>query len=263
MVNKELKKALLSKLHVSRQAIDQRIEKIQIPMTTEDAWCVIAQQEGIPLKKYLDKEEVERIRQVYTQYMGQHQGKNTPESLPIASRSKRNSENRTVFISAEFKESDPLLPAKILSEAKEMAAVFPLLYVLENSIREFIIRIAKAKIGLDWWDRIASKTLKTTVGGRMVDEKRNSWHQRRGATPVHYLDLNELSGLLHHIEPHTIPDILPTLRWIQELIDEVYKSRCVLCHMNPLEKTSIDSVRLRFTQWQRQMKEKVSLIPEA
>ena len=113
------------------------------------------------------------------------------------------------------------------------------------------------RYGNNWWDSKAGK-LKDKVNERMSDEKRNSWHQRRGARPIDYLDLAQLPALVRQIQK----DIIPSIEWFTQFLDEVYKSRCVVCHMNPLDDTNIQGVKLRFTQWQRQVRGKKDLIPE-
>jgi hypothetical protein len=74
-----------------------------------------------------------------------------------------------------------------LAEATAMARVFPLLYVLENSIRELIKRVMSAKFGEDWWNTELNKgklkNVHQKAETRMLSEKKSSWHQKRGAHP--------------------------------------------------------------------------------
>jgi predicted restriction endonuclease len=141
-----------------------------------------------------------------------------------------------------------------------MAVVYPVLYLLENSIREVIDRVMISRYGDNWWDSEAPKGLRDTVSGRMADEKKNCWHQRRGDRPIDYLDLNQLTTLMRKVEKLVVPDIIPSLEWFTQLVDEVYKSRCVVCHMNPLDKDNVQAVSLRFTHWQKQINAKKHLI---
>ena len=59
---------------------------------------------------------------------------------------------REIKFPSEFKMKNPLLSAAKIQEAREMAAVFPLLSVIENSMRELIKRVMHAKYGEKWWD---------------------------------------------------------------------------------------------------------------
>ena len=261
MTDKALKAALLEKLSISKQALSQRVIRLQkkIPITTEEAVYLIAHEEGIKISRYLDKVDVERIRHISTQYKSQYMEKSPIVQVKSVSKKKVTKSSKVVFIAKDFKESDPILPDRVLSEAKEMASIYPLLYVLENSIRQFIVIMMEKYIGSDWWSHVSIKISKN-FEERMSDEKKNSWHQKRGTSPIYYLDLNELPSLLHKLAPNICPSILPSLEWINSLIDEVYKSRCVLCHMNPLDKDSISSIKLRYSQWRKQLSAKIDQI---
>jgi hypothetical protein len=255
MTNKNLKKDLLKKLNITHQALSLRVKKLQkeIPMTTEDATYIIAHNEGLVLSKYLDNNIINQIRQIMPQ-----------KSQVIISRNSKRKINEqkviSVIITGSFKGTDPLLESIKLNEAKEMAAIYPLLYVLENSIRQFICQLMEKNYGSDWWDKEVSKKLKNTVSDRMKKEVTNSWHQKRGGEPIDYLDMKELPNIINRMGNKIAPKIIPSHEWFNQLIEEVYVSRCVLCHMNPLNKDSIDSVKLRFKQWQKQIKAKIDKI---
>lgn len=261
MTNRLLRKALLEKLNVTQPALSYRVKRLkkQCPMTTEDATYVIAQQEGIILDKYLDKETIDRVRSLQNT-LAQTTTLPSKSKAIEGSKARMRGEQRIIIIGKEFKSTDPILQHKKISEAKQMAAIYPLLYILENSIREVIDHLMTKHCGSDWWDSKAPKGLKDTVNKRMSDENKNLWHQRRGARPIDYLDLNQLPTLLRNMQGDIIPDIVPSIEWFTQFIDEVYKSRCVVCHMNPLDNTNIQAVKLKFTQWQRQIAEKKDLI---
>lgn len=258
MTNKELRKALLKKLGVTPQALSQRVQKLKEnhPITTTDATYIIAQREGIILDRYLDKDTIGHVRGLLQQISPATQarvstGRKTREEREVS---------RTIVFPKEFKVTDPILPQKKILEAKEMTAVYPLLYIMENSIRELIDTIMTSRHGKDWWDSEAPKGLRKTVADRTLDEKKHSWHQRRGDRPLDYLDLDQLKALMRKIEKEVVPDIIPSIEWFMQLVDEVYKSRCVVCHMNPLDKDNIQAVKLRLRQWQKQIRAKRNLI---
>lgn len=259
MAYKELRKALLNKLGITPQALSQQAQKIKahVPMTTEQAVCIIAQRNGIKLDKYLDEEMIHLIRdllqqvtppsQITTKKVERKTGKQAPRQYVIR-------------IGKQFEFTDPLLPRSKLSEANEMSDIFPYLYVLENSIREFIDKIMTDEYGANWWDSQAPSELRKEVIKRMGDDKRDSWHQRRGARPIDYLDLKDLPRLLNKLEKIVVPDIISDLDWFRQLVKQVYKSRCVVCHMNPLDKDNVDAVLVWFNQWQKQINAKKALI---
>ncbi len=242
------------KLRCTPQALSQRVKRLKNdhPMISDDAVYVIAHQQGIPLDKYLSPEQVNHIRTVLSQV-------HRPTPMQTLSKSKGTQSTRTgkiLIISGEFKESDPVLSAEKLREAREMATIYPLLYVLENSIREVIASFMESKYGPNWWDTKAPKGLKDQAAERMADDTKHSWHQRRGARPIDYLDLKQLSPLMRRIAPDVVPNIIPNIEWFEQFVEEVYRSRCVICHMNPLDKDNISAVKVRFRQWQKQVKGK-------
>jgi len=263
MVNRELKKALLEKLGISVQALSQRAQKMKRlnAMTTEEAHYVIAQQNEIILDKYLDSKTIERVGELMQRLQPSPQSGGN-EKRQISSTKTRSEKLRIIVIPKEFEIEDPILSKTKALQAKEMAAFYPLLYVLENSIRELIDKVMISIEGENWWVLKAPSGLKKTVEKRMADEIKNSWHQRRGSQPIDYLDLNQLPALVRQISAHIIPDLIPSIEWFNQFIEEVYKSRCVICHMNPLDKNNIVALKVRFKQWQKQIKAKFALIPE-
>jgi hypothetical protein len=264
MTNRRLRKALLEKLKITPQALSQRVQvlKRQYAITTEDATYIIAQREGIILDRYLDRDTINHIRGIIQQIT--HINQDTTTIAKLARKGKKEAEKRqvTIVFPKEFTVTDPILKQSKLLEARDMASIYPLLYVLENSIRELIDLFMTSRYGTNWWNLKAGK-LKDRVGERMSDEKKNSWHQKRGARPIDYLDFAQLPTLVRKIQEDIVPDIIPSIEWFTQFVDEVYKSRCVVCHMNPLDGTNIAAVKLRFTQWQKQVKGTKNLIPEA
>lgn len=255
MVNKNLRKVLLKKLKCSPQALSQRVKRLKKdhPMISDDATYVIAHQQGIQLDKYLLPDQVDHIRSILSQVQRPIHLKEHPKSKIT----KYSRTSKALIISGDFKEKDHVLSENKLHEAKEMAKIYPLLYVLENSIREVIESFMQTKYGDNWWHTKAPRGLQDKVTQRMKDDIKNSWHQRRGSRPIDYLDLNNLPSLMRHIASDVIPDIIPSNEWFDQFIDEVYRSRCVICHMNPLDKDNISAVMVRFRQWQKQVKGKL------
>jgi hypothetical protein len=259
MTDKKLKNALLQRLDITPQALSQRCQRLKtrFPMTTEDAVYVIAQRSGIILDKYLDKETVSHVRVLLQQVTPASQ---EPIKRPIRKGVEASREQRVIKIGKDFKFTDPILSRRKILEARDMAGVYPFIYVLENSIRELIDTIMISRYGKNWWDSQAPSPLRKDVSDRMNSDKKHSWHQRRGARPIDYLDLKSLPRLVAKIDKSVVPHIIPSLEWFRQFVDEVYKSRCVVCHMNPLDANNIKALEVRFNQWQRLVTEKKDLI---
>lgn len=262
MTNRKLKNALLKSLGCTPQALSQRVnkKKKRLPMSTEDATYVIAHENGIDLSHFLDAEKISEIRSMLTSADGSgHQ--------VIATRIKKSprSSGRDIKIPSEFKLIDPLLPAAKLEEAKEMASLFPLLYVFENSVREVIRRVLARKFGADCWNtKLTSgrlKTIKTNAEARMNDEDtRNSWHQRRGDHPLDYVDLKDLEVFFTGFDGLICKTLGIKPEWMVQFLAELNPSRCTVCHMNPLTRTNAKDVRLKAERWREMIQRRLSAI---
>ena len=259
MSYKALRKTLLQELNISEQALYQRANKIrnQLPMTPKEAICVISHHQRIPINRYLDSETVEKVR-ILVQQLGTLTqpvpAKATPQKQAEEPKSPRNA----IAIPREFENFAAILSTRKIQEAVAMAPTYILLYALENSIREVIDQTMTSKHGRDWWDSFATSSLLRKVEGHMSDDQKDRWHQRRGSRPIDYLDMKDLKSLMRAIQEEFIPDIIPDLEWFIHLIDEVYKSRCVVCHMNPLSQVNISAVKLRCIHWQQQVRDSSS-----
>jgi len=136
-----------------------------------------------------------------------------------------------------------------------MAAIYPLLYVLENSMRELIKRVMYARYGTDWWNtQLASGKLKNVqqkAADRMKTETQRKWHQRRGAHPIDYVDFGDLGQIITGRQADFIPAIVEDVPWITHLMRELEPSRNVVCHMNPLDSGNITDLKSWFRKWER------------
>jgi hypothetical protein len=223
---------------------------------TEDGIYLLAARSGINLNKYLPKEKVEDIRNLLFQL-------NQPSKPVVLESHPKKSVNKVVQLSVgkTFEVTDPLLPHKVLTEAKEMAeVVYPLLYVFENSVREIIIRIMQSAHGPQWWDTKVSKDIQQEVQKRKVKEDQNPWHGKRGVHPIHYTDLEHLGRIVQN-NWTDFKSILPTIQWLTQRVDEIGHSRNPVAHMNPLSKDDIQRIKVYFRDWEKQIRSKRTIIP--
>lgn len=254
---------LASKLGVKQRRIYQLAKELadRASITTAEAIWVLASQNRINLTKYLPPEVVDRVRGLLPQIPAPPR---VAETSTIAAKQRATSlvspSSKEFVVSREFRGSDPILPRQTLHQAREMAAIYPLLYVLENSMREFLRRVIDARLSVVWWTTSAPTTIRNKILSRMADDKKHAWHQRRGNHPIDYLDLIELPLIVHANEA-LFEDLIPSSRWFEQFVEELYKSRCVVCHMNPLEKDNIQDIKIRLRRWQRHVKENKDKLP--
>ena len=261
--HQKIKSLLLEKLNVTPQALSGRISTLRKTkaITTEQGIYLIAMRENIRIDRILDEHNLDKINALYEQI---YHPKQVAHSKVSTKKKETKSTTSNVIIKYDKKtiESEPLFSKSKSSEIKKMAEVFTLLYVLENSIRKFLVLALEQIYGENWWGVVEKKGgLKKKVEDRKKNEDRNPWHQKRSQSNIDYLDFIELTTLVNRIDEKLVENnIMPRRNWLNNLIEEVYESRCVLCHMNPLDSDNIQLVNANFNKWTKQIKAKQSLI---
>jgi hypothetical protein len=264
--NRALRAELLRKMDWKKQTLSARVQKKkeQTPMSTEDATYLIAHENNIKIDRYLTDEQIARVRSLQ---MG-NTGNTHNQPQPRASIPRKGGGPKEIRFPNEFKATNPLLSVAKLNEAREMAALYPLLYVLENSIRELIKRVMQAKFGTDWWDiQLNAGKLKgvhqTAANHMRTETEKNSWHQRRGAHPIDYVYLDDLGAIIQAKQEEFIPNIIPDRDWFVQFMKTLEPSRNVVCHMNPLDRDNISDVKLHCRRWEKVLKNAADKIPAA
>ena len=268
--NVDVKNALLKKLDIQEAGLYKRAGAMRkkLPMTAEDSVHLIAFQEGIKIDKYLTAEQVQSVRHLHTQFVQANGTVPAPAAPPSKRRVLTSSTgDREIRFPNEFKVRNPLLPSEKLNEAKAMAAIYPVLYVVENSMREVIKRIMAKQCGEEWWNTEMTtsklKNVHDTVAGRMTTEKKNSWHQKRGAHPIDYTDIGDLETIILAKHQHFIPDIIGDKDWFIQFMKELKPSRNVVCHMNPLDNHNRADIKLKAQRWEKLVAAAKDKIPKA
>jgi hypothetical protein len=249
MSYQELKRVLIDKLSVTRQAVEARAKRTKKkygPMSTEEAIGLIGHHEGLDVSKYLDSSQVEQVRQLAHQQAILESPKARTRAKAIVKKVVN------VTIGGKFKLSDPLLPQRVLEDAKAMANVYAELYVFENSVREVIKRALSRTHGDNWWDACIAPKIRQFAQSRINDDERNAWHGRRGDHPIHYVDISDLISIIQ-AQWSDFDDLFPSQSWVIERIKEIERSRNVVDHHNPLQKADQDRIEGFFADWCRQI----------
>lgn len=267
--NQQLKQALLQKLDITASGLSRRIMKEQkaLSMTTELATYLIAQENGIVIGKYLSDAEVAEVRNLQVQKAGVNNSKASPAPARQAAAKKMTVTRRAISAPSGISINDPILPQKKLAEAAAMIKVYPVLYGLENSIRELIKRVMSDKFGKDWWDTQLTTSklrgVRDTANDRMTKEKtKHSWHQRRGSHPIDYVQFDDLEKILRAKKPLFHPHIIPDWEWLLHLFREILPSRHVVCHMNPLDSDNTRDVESWYKKWVKVIGNSIDNIPD-
>jgi hypothetical protein len=233
--------------------INKKRKEYNMLISQEDAAYIIAAEREIDLFDYLEPDAVERIRHI----MAQHTSSKSKAPVPTTGQA-----TREVSSTKKKTRQDKLaldvdsilvqnLPSNIVKEAKEMANVYPLFYILENSIRVFILDILKKSFGKDWWEKSQiSSGIRKNVTKRMADDERAKWHGRRKAHPIFYVNTGDLSRIIETNWEYFKDTGISNPQWVNTYITEIIeRSRNIVMHCNPLPKRDITRLRVIFEDW--------------
>ena len=151
-------------------------------------------------------------------------------------------------------ESELFLPVQetIRNGSLQMQRAYRILFVLENVVRDLLVKRFEEKEGADWFEVMVSSQMKLKVTQRKEQESRNQWHTGRNAGAVFYLDFGDLSKL---ITTHwsLFEDLLPSQAWVQSRLEEAERSRNVIAHTNVLSAEEVGRLELYLRDWIRQV----------
>jgi Swt1-like HEPN len=263
-VNQQLREDLLKTMGgVTRRRLDQvasaRAQELLI--THEQAVNVVAYEYGLKLSKYLTEEEQAAMRTIISQRPA------SPASpAPVSNGAPRKVAPKRVVVTIAGINVDKLdLPGLSHAHAREaraMASVYAALYLFENSLRDVIERVLKAKYGKDWWTTAVPGGVQETARKHKADEKKDPWHGRRGSREIDYVFLNELWAIVKHRWSDFKPLFPQGQAWLQSLIEnDMNVSRRVVAHMNPLAKDDLSNVEAAFRKWTKHLEGVTDLLP--
>lgn len=149
------------------------------------------------------------------------------------------------------------MPLEILDDAhvvaaRKMAWVYVAVAAFENGVRAFIEERLLEKVGADWWGSAVSAQIKTDADRRKKDEEQIRWHGSRGASPLAYVQLEELAVIIQNNHAH-FKDLLPTVEWAREIFRTVARSRNVIMHSGQLTLADVERVAMNIRDWIRQV----------
>jgi len=282
-ISQALLDAIQNKLSITRDGLNKKIQATKKKYnldSDEVAVCLICYEDKVRISpenpKYFDTKKGYAVPQWAIEQAYRIQTSigvaTTPSTRQTLSKPSTPGEKLPPIVKVP---SDPILPEEKIKQAEKMASeVYPLFFVLENSIRELIIRVMEnAYPGKDWWNEpgvipdSGDTRVKSDVERLMKDEEEKPWPGRRakGTPPIYYTYLWHLREIINH-EPnwkHFKP-ILKKPKFIDVTIDEISTCRNNIMHCNPLRPSDIDVVKHRLKQWHRQLQDAINskVMPE-
>jgi len=259
---RELLASLREKLGgVTPSAIQQRRARLQrlVPMPTDIATYIVAHREGIRINKYLDGETLANVARWEEQLALKEAGSSNHVSSIRATKTPR---KRTAVV-REAKMGDIAVPSgslsqKHIADAGRMARVYPVLYVFENSVREFVDGHLIKTYGSDWWheDKIVSREVRRTVEIARNAEAINRAHTSRRARPIYYTTLGDLVNIVGSEKGAKVfkKPMFPRSTWFPELVHSAEVSRNIVAHMNPIQARDVRRLEDSLRDWLHQTK---------
>jgi hypothetical protein len=262
---KELREHLKERLEVGDRQLRRLIaaKAAELPSTNDQALFVLAHENGMRLSNYLTSEQIAEVRNLV-------QGRPVPAPAVASKNGTRSTRkaasprNVAMTIGTEKYGAVPGLKASHATEAKAMAErVYPFLYVFENSLRDLIELVLKAKYGDDWWTAAVPPKVREAADELKVQETKDTFHGKRGRRDIDYLLLTQLWKIVNHKWKDFEPLFPPGKHWVQSVIEnDMNVSRRPIAHMNPLEDDDIKNVENTFRKWVRNLQKVADKLPQ-
>ncbi len=126
------------------------------------------------------------------------------------------------------------VPETLRSASLYMQRQYRLLYVLENTVRDFVSSRFTELDGDNWFEGRATPAMKKKLESRKVDEEKNQWHTGRNKEPLFYLDFGDLNLLIKNHWP-VFSDFFDSQTWIASRLEDAERTRNVIGHTNVLD----------------------------
>jgi hypothetical protein len=148
----------------------------------------------------------------------------------------------------------PFLTGNEISNAYRMSQVYIVLHCYENSVRRLVEAVLSEELGVNWWDKAASTTMKNLVEGRKKKEEERRWLSPRGGTsPIYYLVWGDLEKLIRKYE-HLFLPYIAELRFVESRFGDLEGLRNIVAHHGVLPSDDdFERVKLSFRDWCRQV----------
>lgn len=175
----------------------------------------------------------------------------TEEALDAAGRRTRRD---SAILEAEVARavSMDILDNAAVAEARAMATVYTAIAAFENSVRKLIKTVLLEQKGEDWWNLSVSEKIRGRAEQKRLDEEKVRWHSPRGADPIYYSLMGDLSSIIRQnwqeFEPY-----MPSAEWAASILDVIERSRNVIMHSGTLDRRDVERVGIYIRDWVKQV----------
>jgi len=251
-ITKQLMQDLIAKTRLKRPTIYAKIEEIA---SADGNSCNIlvyaleyAHRSGLNPRKYADQETLNDYRE-YRRSLPSRPGVITKTVLVPEKRV-------TVVHFADPDVPGIILPPEKVNEAKRMGEIYPYIYVLENSVREFIRTTLEKKHGKDWWSSCASKEAACKATERQNKQGEARYYGTKAPHPIYLVDLDDLRNIMirnwKDFEP-ILPKLPNTQAWVVNILQMIEETRNIIAHNNPISKDDELKLKVHFKDWAKRI----------
>lgn len=220
----------------------------------------LAVEHDLSIRKYFSQDTIDRIKSLKEKLHDSNNRNNTKKTFNKSTNTK--SYELSIKLDKVIKGikgiKDPLLSNTVIMDAKKMSEIYPLLYVFENSIRNFIILVMEKEFSKDWWnDEIIThssfQTVSRDVASRKKEEKGKRYHGKRNAHEIYYTDVPDLLKIINQYFPIMKKYINERKSWIETMVNSINLSRRIVSHNNPLAKEDYERIKIYYKDWCKQL----------
>jgi hypothetical protein len=144
-----------------------------------------------------------------------------------------------------------LMDEAVVSRAREMAVIYTAIAAFENVAREFIEKRLLEEVGDSWWQCMPEKR-RVKAESRRDEENRVRWHAKRGDSPLHYAELEDLASIIVTNHAH-FEAIIEDVEWVKNIFKTVERSRNIIMHSGYLEAEDVERLGMVLRDWLAQV----------
>ncbi|MCV0400166.1 MAG: hypothetical protein K5785_09275 [Nitrosarchaeum sp.] len=228
VLNKILNHTIIKNKKIKKQSIRDGASKIKKDnhgiTSSAAAYEWARKNHGISVYRYLSKDDVNSL-----QYL-----------KDLSPSPKKNQSNRKI----KAKKTITSYGQRYITNANQNADIYPHVYILENSLRDLILK--KFQDEKNWWTntKIVKPDIQKYAQTIMDAEKKHRWLDTRGDHPIYYVGLEHLLKIIEmSYNPYfkNIFELTKLKTWIEECIP----IRHLLAHNIKTSKEEQDNIKIR------------------
>lgn len=146
-----------------------------------------------------------------------------------------------------------ILPSDMKQKGKDMTEAYLYLYCVENSLRLFIEKVARDKLGNDYFNKLElNRDIVKNVSHRKQQEGKNRWLRLRGDSEIFYLDFKDLGAIIQN-NWSLFSSYFPNQSWILTKINELAECRNLVAHNSYIQSHEKDVIRVNYNSILKQL----------